>query len=122
VAFEKYKQLADLTGNSTAQSMVGFMYATGIGGAVERDQSKVGPLRNLGVWRGAYRVVGLTLSYLCSTQRRDSIGDDRCIPTPYRNRHPPSMRRGRFLLQTGRRQSHTVLALRPTWGPCIDQA
>ncbi|KAG0138195.1 hypothetical protein HOY82DRAFT_588760 [Tuber indicum] len=40
VAFEKYKQLADLTGNSTAQSMVGFMYATGVGGAVERDQSK----------------------------------------------------------------------------------
>ncbi|PUU83094.1 hypothetical protein B9Z19DRAFT_965565 [Tuber borchii] len=40
VAFEKYKRLADLTGNSTAQNMVGFMYATGIGGAVERDQSK----------------------------------------------------------------------------------
>lgn len=52
MAFEKYKQLADLTGNSTAQSMVGFMYATGIGGAVERDQSKVGLLMGLGVWRG----------------------------------------------------------------------
>jgi len=49
VAFEKYKQLADLTGNSTAQNMVGFMYATGIGGAVERDQSKVGFPRGLGV-------------------------------------------------------------------------
>ena len=29
-----------MTGNSTAQHMVGFMYATGIGGSVERDQSK----------------------------------------------------------------------------------
>lgn len=39
-AFLWYKELAWLTGNSTAQSMVGFMYATGIGGAVERDQAK----------------------------------------------------------------------------------
>lgn len=39
-AFEKYKELADLTGNSTAQHMVGFIYATGIGNAVERDQAK----------------------------------------------------------------------------------
>jgi len=39
-AFLRYKDLAWLTGNSTAQSMVGFMYATGIGGAVERDQAK----------------------------------------------------------------------------------
>ncbi|KAL7275256.1 ERAD-associated protein [Rhizina undulata] len=40
VAFERYKELADLTGNSTAQNMVGFMHATGVGGAVERDQAK----------------------------------------------------------------------------------
>lgn len=40
-AFRRYKQLADDTGNSTAQHMVGFMYATGIGGAVEKDQGKV---------------------------------------------------------------------------------
>jgi SEL1 protein len=39
-AFEKYDQLASLTGNSTAQCMLGLMYATGIGGAVERDQAK----------------------------------------------------------------------------------
>jgi SEL1 protein len=39
-AFLWYKELAWLTGNSTAQSMVGFMYATGIGGAVVRDQAK----------------------------------------------------------------------------------
>ena len=39
-AFKYYKQLASATGNSTAQYMVGFMYATGVGGAVERDQAK----------------------------------------------------------------------------------
>jgi SEL1 protein len=38
-AFFRYQHLADL-GNSSAQHMVGFMYATGIGGAVERDQAK----------------------------------------------------------------------------------
>ncbi|KAL9029401.1 MAG: hypothetical protein Q9196_002356 [Gyalolechia fulgens] len=39
-AFRKYSHLAYLDGNSSAQHMVGFMYATGIGGAVERDQAK----------------------------------------------------------------------------------
>lgn len=39
-AFKWYSNLASLTGNSTAQYMLGFMYATGIGGAVERDQAK----------------------------------------------------------------------------------
>ena len=39
-AFERYDQLASLTGNSTAQYMLGVMYATGIGGAVERDQAR----------------------------------------------------------------------------------
>lgn len=39
-AFHWYEDLASLNGNSTAQYMLGFMYATGIGGAVERDQAK----------------------------------------------------------------------------------
>lgn len=39
-AFRWYHDLAWLNGNNTAQNMVGFMYATGIGGAVERDQAK----------------------------------------------------------------------------------
>ena len=39
-AFRRYDQLASLDGNSSAQHMLGFMYATGIGGAVERDQAK----------------------------------------------------------------------------------
>lgn len=38
-AFKYYQSLAS-TGNATAQQMVGFMYATGIGDAVERDQAK----------------------------------------------------------------------------------
>lgn len=39
-AFRRYHQLAEMNGNSSAQHMIGFMYATGIGGAVERDQAK----------------------------------------------------------------------------------
>ncbi|KAJ5184484.1 Tetratricopeptide-like helical [Penicillium cf. griseofulvum] len=39
-AFRWYHELAWLDGNNTAQNMVGFMYATGIGGAVEPDQAK----------------------------------------------------------------------------------
>ncbi|KAI9047494.1 hypothetical protein LZ554_008211 [Drepanopeziza brunnea f. sp. 'monogermtubi'] len=39
-AFRRYRQLAALDGNSSAQHMLGFMYATGIGGAVEPDQAK----------------------------------------------------------------------------------
>lgn len=33
--------MADTAGNHTAQNMVGFMYATGVGGSVERDQARV---------------------------------------------------------------------------------
>lgn len=39
-AFRRYHELASLNGNSSAQHMIGFMYATGFGGVVERDQAK----------------------------------------------------------------------------------
>ncbi|KAI0126404.1 hypothetical protein BJ170DRAFT_596006 [Xylariales sp. AK1849] len=39
-AFDHYNRLASVTGNSSAQYMVGLMYATGVGEAVERDQAK----------------------------------------------------------------------------------
>jgi SEL1 protein len=39
-AFRRYHELATLDGNSSAQHMIGFMYATGIGGAVEQDQAR----------------------------------------------------------------------------------
>jgi SEL1 protein len=39
-AFRRYHELATLNGNASAQHMVGFMYATGIGGAVEQDQAR----------------------------------------------------------------------------------
>ncbi|KAJ9668317.1 ERAD-associated protein [Coniosporium apollinis] len=39
-ALRRYQQLAQLDGNSSAQHMVGFMHATGIGGAVKQDQAK----------------------------------------------------------------------------------
>ncbi|CAJ2500207.1 Uu.00g030600.m01.CDS01 [Anthostomella pinea] len=39
-AFDHYYRLAAHHGNSSAQYMVGMMYATGVGDAVERDQAK----------------------------------------------------------------------------------
>jgi len=39
-AFHHYSDLAQLNGNTSAQYMLGFMYATGIGGAVEQDQAR----------------------------------------------------------------------------------
>jgi len=39
-AFEWYQEMARLNGNSTAHNMLGFMYATGIGGVVPKDQAK----------------------------------------------------------------------------------
>jgi SEL1 protein len=39
-SFRRYRELATLNGNASAQHMVGFMYATGIGGAVNQDQAK----------------------------------------------------------------------------------
>ena len=38
-AFQFYNQLASNTGNSTAQYMLAFMYATGVGGSAPRDQA-----------------------------------------------------------------------------------
>ncbi|KAI9817118.1 MAG: ERAD-associated protein [Pycnora praestabilis] len=38
-AFRRYHELSSLTGNSSAQHMIGFMYGTGIGNVVERDQA-----------------------------------------------------------------------------------
>lgn len=39
-AFDYYRRLADKHGNSSALYMVGLMYSTGIGNAVERDQAR----------------------------------------------------------------------------------
>ncbi|KAF4548680.1 Sel1 repeat-containing protein 4 [Elsinoe fawcettii] len=39
-AFEHYHTLAELSGNASAQHMLGFMYATGIGGVVAPDQAR----------------------------------------------------------------------------------
>ena len=40
MAFENYQALASREGNATAQQMLGFVYATGIGGVVHQDQAK----------------------------------------------------------------------------------
>ena len=39
-AFQEYQDLAISEGNGTAQHILGFMYATGIGGVVEKDQAR----------------------------------------------------------------------------------
>ncbi|KAK7745532.1 ERAD-associated protein [Cytospora paraplurivora] len=39
-AFGYYQQLAELNGNSSAMYMVGLMYSTGVGDAVQRDQAR----------------------------------------------------------------------------------
>ena len=39
-AFRRYHHLASMSGNNSAQNMVGFMYATGIGSSVESNQAK----------------------------------------------------------------------------------
>ncbi|KAG9008956.1 ERAD-associated protein [Tulasnella sp. JGI-2019a] len=39
-AFHCYSRHADLTGNATSQTMLGFLYGTGYGGAVEIDQAQ----------------------------------------------------------------------------------
>lgn len=39
-AFRRYKQLAELDGNSTAQYMLGFIYATGLNPQIPADQAK----------------------------------------------------------------------------------
>ncbi|KAI8097333.1 uncharacterized protein BX664DRAFT_326148 [Halteromyces radiatus] len=39
LAFDYYQKLAN-TGNATAQQMIGFMYATGVGNVIQRDQAQ----------------------------------------------------------------------------------
>ncbi|KAG0223362.1 ERAD-associated protein [Mortierella sp. GBA43] len=39
-AFDMFLTLADRSGNATAQQVVGFMYSTGLGDVVERDEAK----------------------------------------------------------------------------------
>lgn len=61
-AFRRYHELATLNGNSSAQSMVGFMYATGIGGAVKQDQAKAMLYHTLAAEEGDIRS-GMTIAY-----------------------------------------------------------
>lgn len=54
-AHEYYSELASLSGNATAQHMLGFMYATGIGGAVEKDQARALLYHTFGADAGSIR-------------------------------------------------------------------
>ncbi|KAI1313417.1 ERAD-associated protein [Mortierella claussenii] len=61
-AFDLYATLADRSGNSTAQQMVGFMYSTGLGNAVERDEAKAMLYTTFAAW-GNNTAAELTLGY-----------------------------------------------------------
>jgi len=45
-----YATLADRSGNATAQQMVGFMYSTGLGSVVERDEAKAILYTSFAAW------------------------------------------------------------------------
>lgn len=65
-AFRRYHQLATLNGNASAQHMVAFMHATGIGGAVKPDQAKAMLYYTLGAEGGDVRSE-MALAYRHST-------------------------------------------------------
>jgi SEL1 protein len=54
-AFRRYHELATLDGNASAQHMVGFMHATGIGGATKQDQARAMLYYTLGAEGGDVR-------------------------------------------------------------------
>ncbi|KAF1954480.1 HCP-like protein [Byssothecium circinans] len=61
-AFRRYHELATFNGNASAQHMVGFMYATGIGGAVKQDQAKAMLYHSLASEQGDIRSE-MTMAY-----------------------------------------------------------
>jgi len=65
-SFRRYHELAMLNGNATAQHMVGFMYATGIGGAVKQNQAKAMLYHSLAAEGGDIRSE-MTIAYRHST-------------------------------------------------------
>ena len=65
-AFRRYHDLATLNGNASAQHMIGFMYATGVGGAVEPDQAKAMLYHALAAEGGDVRSE-MTMGYRYST-------------------------------------------------------
>jgi SEL1 protein len=61
-AFDMFATLADRSGNATAQQVVGFMYSTGLGGVVERDEAKA-VLYTTFAAKGHNTAAELTLGY-----------------------------------------------------------
>ena len=57
-----YAVLADRSGNATAQQMVGFMYSTGLGNVVERDEAKAMLYTTFSAWAND-TAAELTLGY-----------------------------------------------------------
>ncbi|KAF9110063.1 ERAD-associated protein [Mortierella sp. AM989] len=61
-AFNMYATMADRSGNSSAQQMVGFMYSTGLGNVVQRNEAKA-VLYTTFAARGGNTAAELTLGY-----------------------------------------------------------
>ncbi|KAF9431597.1 ERAD-associated protein [Entomortierella beljakovae] len=61
-AFDLYSTLADRSGNASAQQIVGFMYSTGIGNVVQRDEAKAMIYTTFAA-RGNNTAAELTLGY-----------------------------------------------------------
>ncbi|KAF9135672.1 ERAD-associated protein, partial [Mortierella sp. 14UC] len=61
-AFDMYATLADRSGNGTAQQIVGFMYSTGLGNVVERDEAKAMLYTTFSAWAND-TAAELTLGY-----------------------------------------------------------
>jgi SEL1 protein len=57
-----YTTLADRSGNGTAQQIVGFMYSTGLGNVVERDEAKAMLYTTFSAWAND-TAAELTLGY-----------------------------------------------------------
>ncbi|KAI7815806.1 hypothetical protein BC939DRAFT_482562 [Gamsiella multidivaricata] len=61
-AFDMYATLADRSGNASAQQMLGFMYSTGLGNVVQRDEAKAVLYTTFAAW-GNNTAAELTLGY-----------------------------------------------------------
>ncbi|KAF8940518.1 ERAD-associated protein [Dissophora ornata] len=61
-AFDMFATLADRSGNATAQQIIGFMYSTGLGNVVGRDEAKAVLYTTFAAW-GNDTAAELTLGY-----------------------------------------------------------
>jgi hypothetical protein len=69
-------------GNATALHLMGFMYATGIGNAIETDQGAVKHPRFY------FTNIGTAISYVRSFEWEHQIRNDSCLSPSHGHRNP----------------------------------